>query len=89
MAGPSAEKLATMGLLEKKNSIVIETVLLRNTTRRAELFTEFSEHNKDVESAAGVEWGKENTPTSNGIRCNASIVVASVGARIPETSQRY
>ena len=88
MAGPSAEKLATMGLLEKKNSIVIERVLLRNTTRRTELFTEFIEHNKDVESAAGVEWGKENTPTSNGIRCNASIVLASVGARIPENGQR-
>ena len=89
MAAPSAEKLATMGLLENDKKIAIERVLLRNTDRRTGLFTEFVNHNKDVESAAGVEWGKENTPTSNGIRCNASIVVASVGARIPETSQRY
>ena len=52
MAGPSAEKLATMGLLENDKKITIERVLLRNTDRRTELFTEFVNHNKDEESGS-------------------------------------
>ena len=83
MVGPTAEKLATMGLLEKKESINTEIVFLRD-----ELFTQFKDHNKDVESAAGVEWGRENNPTSKGIRCNTNIVLVSVGARIPEAGAR-
>ena len=79
----SAAKLLEMGLLEKKNSISTEIVFLRSTTRRAELFTSFGEHNQGDDSMAGVEWARENTPTSNGIRCNANIVLASVGAKIP------
>ena len=58
-------------------------VFLRNITRRNNLFTSFGEHNPDDETIAGVEWGKENVATQNGIRCNANIVLASVGAKIP------
>ena len=87
MEVPSAVKLSEMGLLEKKNSITTETVFLRNTTRRTELYISFSEHNQRDENVAGVEWGRENAPTSNGIRSNANIVLASVGARIPANGQ--
>ena len=79
----SASDLLEMGLLEKKTSINTEIVFLRNTARRTALFTAFGEHNPDDEDVAGVEWGRDNTPTSNGIRCNANIVLASVGAKIP------
>ena len=33
----------------------------------------------------GVEWAVENAPTANGIHCNGSIILASVGARIPNS----
>ena len=79
----SASDLLEMGLLEKKTSIQTEIVLLRSTERRTALFTSFGEHNPNDDSIIGVEWARQNTPTSNGIRCNGSIVLASVGARIP------
>ena len=52
MEVPSAVKLSEMGLLEKKNSITTETVFLRNTTRRTELYISFSEHNQRDENVA-------------------------------------
>ena len=79
----SASDLLEMGLLEKKTSINTEIVFLRNTTRRTNLFSAFGDHNKDDDDIAGVEWGRDNTPTSNGIICNANIILASVGAKIP------
>ena len=85
MVGPSAEKLATMGLLEKKDSISTEIVYLREDEKRETYYNQFKDHNKDVESLAGVQWGRNSAPTSNGIRCNASIVLLSVGAKIPES----
>ena len=48
MVGPSAEKLATMGLLEKKESISTEIVFLRENEKRDGYYTQFKEHNKDV-----------------------------------------
>ena len=54
MVKPSAEKLATMGLLEKKESISTEIVFLREIEKRDLYFTQFKDHNKDEESAAGV-----------------------------------
>ena len=84
----SAEKLSEMGLLQKEDSISTEIVFLRSTQRRTDLFTKFGEDNKDDESVAGVEWARENAPTSNGIRCNANIVLAMVGARIPASGSR-
>ena len=88
MVGPSAVMLATMGLLEKKESISTEIVFLRENEKREQYFTQFKDNNKEVKSAAGVEWGRDNTPTSNGIRCNANIVLMSVGAKIPEAGSR-
>ena len=82
MEAHSASNLLGMGLLEKKTGINTEIVFLRNTARRSDLFTAFGEHNPGDDSIAGVEWARENTPTSNGIRCNANIVLASVGAKI-------
>ena len=55
MVGPSAEKLATMGLLEKKESISTEIVFLKDNVKREELFTQFKDHNKEVESAAAMQ----------------------------------
>ena len=79
----SASDLLEMGLLEKKTSINTEIVFLRNTTKRTNLFSAFGDHNKDDDYVAGVELARDNTPTSNGIRCNANVVLASVGAKIP------
>ena len=88
MVKPSADKLATMGLLEKKESVSTEIVFLRENKKRDLYFTQFKDHNKDEESAAGVEWGRDNSPNSNGIRCNANLVLMSVGAKIPEAGSR-
>ena len=68
----TASELLEMGLLEKKTSINTEVVFLRDITRRSTLFTSFGDHNPDDETIAGVEWGKENVVTQNGIRCNAN-----------------
>ena len=88
MVGPTTEKLATMGLLPKKESISTEIVFLRQDQKREDLFTQFKDHNKDVDCLAQVEWGRNSAPTSNGIRCNACIVLLSVGAKIPAATGR-
>ena len=85
MVGPSAEKLATMGLLGKKDSISTEIVYLRQDEKREDYYKQFREHNKDVHGLEQVEWGRTSAPTSNGIRCNACIILLSVGAKIPES----
>ena len=46
----SATSLLEMGLLEKKQGINTEVVYLRNTKRRAELFTQFGEDNQGDDS---------------------------------------
>ena len=88
MVGPSVEKLATMGLLEKKESMSTEVVYLREDEKRQTYFDQFKDHNEGVEGLAGVQWGRDSTPTSNGLRCNASVVLMSVGAKIPELGAR-
>ena len=32
------------------------------------------------------KWAIENNPTANGIRCNANVVLANVGAKIPNSN---
>ena len=82
------EELSQMGLLPKDESISTELVFLRHTERRTDLFTKLGNDNKEDEIVAGVEWAKENAPTSNGIRCNANITLAMVGAKIPASGSR-
>ena len=79
----SASELLEMGLLEKKPIINTEVVFLRNLTRRANLFTTFGTDNAGDDDMAGVEWGREAVTNTNGIRCNANVILAIVGARIP------
>ena len=83
MVGPTTEKLVTMGLLEKKESISTEVLYLRDDEKRQTYFDQFKDHNKDVEGLAGVQWGRDSTPTSNGLRFNANVGVRA------KTSQRH
>ena len=57
MVAPTIEKLTGMGLLGKKDSIKTEILYLRDDTKRADYFTKFQNHNKDVEELRQVKWG--------------------------------
>ena len=83
----SKAELMRMGLLEKRPGITIEKVMLRvspiGNNRRAQLLQKFQTDTTGNDDMFGVEWAVENNPTANGIRCNANVIIASVGARIP------
>ena len=49
MGPPTPESLAGMGLLGKKDSIITEILYLRDDTKRADYFTKFQNHNKDMD----------------------------------------
>ena len=75
---------------KKRPSISIERVMLRvpsaGNNRRAQLLEMFQTDSTGKDAIFGVEWAIENNPTANGIRCNANIVIGSVGARIPNSN---
>ena len=75
-----------MGLLGKKDSINTEILYLRDDAKRAEYFDKFQANNGDVADLKQVKWGLDSAPTSCGIRCNANIVLLSVGAKIPASA---
>ena len=43
-------------------------------------------NSRNVEELKQVKWGLDSSPTSCGIRCNANIVLLSVGAKIPTSA---
>ena len=86
MGPPTPESLAGIGLLGKKDSINTEILYLRDVAKRADYFTKFQTYNRDVEELKQVKWGLASSPTSCGIRCNANIVLLSVGAKIPASA---
>ena len=88
MVAPTAEKLATMGLLEKKESISTEVLYLRDDAKRKDYLERFHTQNANMEGVHGIQWGVDSKPTANGLRCNANCVLISVGARIPELETR-
>ena len=59
MVGPTAEKLATMGLLEKKESISTEVLYLRDDEKRQTYFNKFKDHKPELEGVAGIQWGRD------------------------------
>ena len=83
----STAELLKMGLLEKRTSISIEKVMLRvsngGNNRRAQFLQKFQTDKAGIDEMFGVEWAVENAPTAIGIRCNGNVILASVGARIP------
>ena len=81
----TATDILEMGLMEKNPGISTETVFLRNLTKRSILYDEFTEATKDDEAMNGVEWGREAIVATDGVKCNANIVLCSVGAKIPAT----
>ena len=83
MAPPIPESLAGMGLLGKKESICTEILYLRDDTKRAQYFNQFHTADANVDELNQIKWGVDSSPTSCGIRCNANVVLLSVGARIP------
>ena len=82
------EELSLMGLLPKEESITTELVFLKDKKRRTDLLEKLKKDNEGNNTVAGMEWAQDNAPTSNGIRCNANIAVAMVGARIPASGSR-
>ena len=74
-----------MGLMEKNPGISTETIFLRNLTKKASLYDEFIDATKDDEAMNGVEWGREAIAATDGVKCNANIVLCSAGAKIPAT----
>ena len=88
MVAPTTEKLATMGLLEKKESISTEVLYLRDDVKRKEYFDKFKLQNAEMEGVNGIQWGQDSAPTANGLRCNANLVLISIGAKIPELGTR-
>ena len=88
MVVPTTEKLATMGLLEKKESISTKVLYLRDDEKRQKYFDKFKAQNAEMEGVAGIQWGRDSTPTANGLRCNANLVLISVGAKIQELGTR-
>ena len=87
MVVPTAEKLASMGLLKKKESISTEVLFLRHDAKRKDYLDRLQAENADMEGIDGM-WGCDSSPTANGLRCNANCVLVSVGARIPELGAR-
>ena len=82
-----ASDLLEMGLMKKNPGINTEVVFLRNLPRRTKLYTDFIDATKDDSTMMGVQWGRENETTKEGsIKCNANVVLAIVGAKIPQTS---
>ena len=88
MGPPTPENLAGMGLLGKKDSINTEVLYLRDDAKRADYFTKFQTANGGVDELRQVKWGLDSSPTSCGIRCNANIVLLSIGAKIPAEGTR-
>ena len=83
MGPPTPESLAGMGLHGKKESIITEILYLRDDTKRTEYFNQFHNSNATVDELKQIKWGIDSSPTYCGIRCNANIVLLSIGARIP------
>ena len=83
MAPPTPESLTGMGLLGKKDSIITETLFLRDDTKRKAYYDKFYATYGGMDEFRQVKWGVDSAPTSCGIRCNANIVLLQIGARIP------
>ena len=83
MGPPTPESLAGMGLLGKKESVITEVLFLRDDTLRKQYYDQFYAANGGVDEFKQVKWGLDSSPTSCGIRCNANIVLISIGAKIP------
>ena len=86
MGPPTPESLAGMGLLGKKESVITEVLYLRDDTKRTEYFNQFHTANANVDELKQIKWGIDSSPTSCGIRCNANIVLLSIGAKIPASA---
>ena len=86
MGPPTPESLAGMGLLGKKESINTEVLYLRDDAKRTDYFNKFQTANGSVDELKQVKWGLDISPTSCGIRCNANIVLLSIGAKIPASA---
>ena len=92
MGPPTLESLAGMGLLGKKESVITETLYLTKRTeylyltKRTEYFNQFHDANETVDELKQIKWGIDSSPTSCGIRCNANIVLLSIGAKIPASA---
>ena len=86
MAPPTPESLTGMGLLGKKDSIITETLFLRDDTKRKDYYDKFYAANGGVDKFKQVKWGVDSSPTSCGIRCNANIVLLQIGAKIPASA---
>ena len=83
MAPPTIESLTGMGLLGKKDSIVIEVLSLRDDRKRQAYFDKFTTAYGNVEDLNNVRWCTDSTPSSCLVRCNANIVLLEIGAKIP------
>ena len=68
MVAPTTEKLATMGLLEKKESISTEVLYLRDDAKRKDYLEKFQTQNANMEGVNGIQWGVDSAPTANGLR---------------------
>ena len=64
MAPPSAESLAGMGLLSKRESILTEFVSLREDAKRQAYYDKFIRAYASVEELNNVRWCTDSTPTT-------------------------
>ena len=53
---------------------------------KKESINKFQTANGGVDELKQVKWGLDSSPTSCGIRCNANIVLLSIGAKIPASA---
>ena len=86
MAPPTPESLAGMGLLGKKDHIITEVLFLRDDTKRKAYYDKFHAVYGGIDKFKQVKWGVDSAPTSCGIRCNANIVLLSLGAKVPASA---
>ena len=50
------------------------------------MYSDFIEATEGDDTMNGVEWGRDPIAAKDGVKCNANIVLCSVGAKIPKTS---
>ena len=88
MAPPSAESLAGMGLLGRRESILTEFVSLREDAKRQAYYDKFIRAYASVEELNNVRWCTDSTPSTITSRCNGNIVLLEIGARVPAAGDR-
>ena len=88
MTEPSAESLAGMGLLSKKESIQTKIVGLRDDNRRKAYYDKFIRLYGAVDDLSNVKWSMDPAPTAVACRCNANLVLLEIGARVPQEGDR-